>query len=59
VNVFVLPKDTSRQQQEGVVSVPLKMEHVRERVRASQGFTFTVQTPGIEVRPLSDLVEGK
>ena len=57
--MFVLPKDTSRQQQEGVVSAPLKMEHVRERVRASQGFTFTVQTPGIEVRPLSDLVEGK
>jgi hypothetical protein len=26
------------QKQEGVVSAPINMEHVRERVRASQGF---------------------
>ena len=53
----MLPKDI--QNRRGVVSVPIKVEHVGERVRASQGFTFTAQTPGNEMRPLSDFIEGK
>jgi len=41
------PRIKDIQNREGVVLVPIKMEHVRERVRASQGFTFTAQTPGM------------
>ena len=34
---------------EGVIIVPLKMEHVRERVHVSQAFKVLSQTPGIGI----------
>jgi len=38
--------------QEGVVSAPIKMEHVRERVRASQGFKDIQNRRGVVSVPI-------
>ena len=38
--------------EEGVISVPLKMEHVRERVRVSQVFKDTPKRRGVISVPL-------